>query len=102
MRLCALAACPAVLPGALAIPLMEQAVEVAGVLVAHLGDDLLDVQVAAAQQAGGGLHPVLLQQFLIGLSGLGPDALADIRQRNAVAAGHIGKACFAVILGDLL
>lgn len=89
-------------PGALAIPLMEQAVEVAGVLVAHLGDDLLDVQVAAAQQAGGGLHPVLLQQLLIGLSGLGPDALADIRQRNAVAAGHIGKACFAVILGDLL
>ena len=45
---------------------MEQAVEVAGVLVAHLGDDLLDVQVAAAQQAGGGLQPVLLQQLLIG------------------------------------
>ncbi len=80
---------------------MEQAVEVAGVLVAHLGDDLLDVQVAAAQQAGGGLHPVLLQQLLIGLSGLGPDALADIRQRNAVAAGHIGRLA-AVILGDLL
>ena len=55
MHLCALAACPAVLPGALAIPLMEQAVEVAGVLVAHLGNDLLDVQIAAAQQPRRGL-----------------------------------------------
>ena len=38
-----------VFPGAEAVALVEQAVEIAGVLVAHLRDDLLDVQVAAAQ-----------------------------------------------------
>ena len=82
----------AVLAGALAVALVEQAVEVAGVLVAHLGDDLLDVQIAAAQQAGRRLHPVLLKQFLVGLAGLCADALADIGQRNAIGARYVGKA----------
>ena len=43
-----------------------------------VGDDLLDVPVAAAQQAGGGLHPVLLEQFLVSTACLRPDALADV------------------------
>ena len=90
-----------VFPRAETIPLVEQAVEIAGVLVAHQRNDLLDVHVAAAQHAGSGLHTVLLQQFLIGASGLGTHALADICQRNAVLPCHVGKACFAVILGDL-
>ena len=42
-----------VLPGAQTVALVEQAVEVAGVLVAHLRDDLLDIQIAAAQQPRG-------------------------------------------------
>ena len=67
-----------------------------------VGDDLLDVPVAAAQQAGGGLHPVLLEQFLISTACLRPDALADIGQRDAVTAGHIGEAGLTVILGDLI
>ena len=92
----------AVLAGALAVALVEQAVEVAGVLVADIGNDLLDVPVAAAQQTGGRLHSVLLEQLLVGAAGLRPDALADIGQRDAVAAGHIGKAGLAVILGDLI
>ena len=54
---------------------MEQAVEVAGVLVPHLRNDLLDIQVAAAQQPRGSLHAVLLQQFLVGAPGLGAHAL---------------------------
>ena len=54
-----------VFPRAETIPLVEQAVEIAGVLVADVGDDLLDVPVAAAQQAGGSLHPVLHLHFLM-------------------------------------
>ena len=93
---------PAVLPWAQAVALVEQAVEVAGVLVAHLCNDLLNVQIAAAQQPRGGLHAVLLQQLLVGAPGLSAHALADIRQRNTISPCHIGKAGLTIILGDLL
>ena len=45
-----------------------------------------------------------LQQLLLAHAArlLRPDALADIGQRDAVAAGHIGEAGLTVILGDLI
>ena len=69
--------------------------------ISRLGEDIILAEVAA-QQPRRRLHPVLLEQLLIGLAGLGADALADIGQRNAVSTRHIGEACFAIVLGDLL
>ena len=69
--------------------------------ISRLGEDIILAEVAA-QQPRRRLHPVLLEQLLIGLAGLGADALADIGQRNAVSTCHIGEACFAIVLGDLL
>ena len=38
----------------------------------------------------------------VSLAGLCADALADIGKRNAIGARYVGKACFTVVLGDLL
>ena len=54
----------AIFPGAQTVPLVEQAVEITGVFIADIGNDLLDAPVTAAQQPGSGLHAVLLQQLL--------------------------------------
>ena len=73
-----------------------------GKAAALTGGQASTAAVAAAQQAGGSLHPVLLEQFLVSTACLRPDALADIGQRDAVTAGHIGEAGLTVILGDLI